>query len=89
MRAEEYIKMGLEHTNKDVEISRRNLMEIEKEINGHAISWCKIWETGRNHKHGERIMSSKVTSSQNLALLYPLYKDHKKEPGKTRPVVTG
>ena len=53
-------------------------MGSEKEINGRAISWCKIWGKGRNHKQEERIMNSKVTNSQNLAVLHPLYKDHKK-----------
>ena len=34
-------------------------------------------------------MASRITDSHNKAVLYPLYKDHKSVPGKTRPVVTG
>ena len=64
-------------------------METERLLNAHSVSWCKIWSSGEDHKHADRIMSSKMSSSQNLATLYPLYKDHKKVTGKTRPVVTG
>ena len=33
--------------------------------------------------------ASKVTNSENRAELYLSYKDHKKVPGKTRPIATG
>ena len=62
---------------------------MEKILNSHAICLCKIWNSGENLGHMGRIIDSKTLSSNNEADMYCLYKDHKKEPGKTRPVVTG
>ena len=47
-----------------------------------------MWGSGDSHGHRDRIIDSKVVSSEQLADLYLLYKDHK-EGRKTRPVVTG
>ena len=41
-----------------------------------------------DHNHRDRIIDSKVVSSEQLADLYLIYKDHKRW-GKSRPVVTG
>ena len=47
-----------------------------------------MWGTGDAHGQRDRIIDSKVVSSEQLADLYLMYKDHK--PGqKSRPVVTG
>ena len=48
-----------------------------------------MWGTGENHGHADRVRASKVTRSENKAELYLSYKDHKAEPGKTRPIATG
>ena len=48
-----------------------------------------MWKTGEDHGHEDRIRHSKVTNSENRAELYLSYKDHKKVPGKTRPIATG
>ena len=85
----DYLRMGHDHTANDKKIDMVEVIEIEKNINGHSMAWCKTWGTGEDHNHSERVMSSRTTNSNNLAVLYPLYKDHKAEPGKTRPVVTG
>ena len=85
---EDYKKMGAIHTAKDIEISREDVVEIEKKLNGHSISWVKIFNTGLDHGHTDRVMSSKVARSENLADMYVLVKDHK-AGNKTRPVVTG
>ena len=45
-----------------------------------------IWGTGRNHEQEDRIIQSKTSKSENRARLYLAYKDHKKEPEKTRPI---
>ena len=37
----------------------------------------------------DRVRASKVSRSENRAELYLSYKNHKKEPGKTRPIATG
>ena len=60
----------------------------KKCLNGHSISWVKEFNSGEDHGHEDRIKSSKVTHSENVADLYVLVKDHK-EGRKTRPVVTG
>ena len=83
-----YIEMGSVHTKKDRMISRAELIEIEKQLNGHATYWCKMWGTGGAHDHMSRVISSKVTRSENMASMYVMYKDHK-EDGSSRPVVTG
>ena len=49
----------------------------------------RYWGTGAAHGHKDRIMTSKVTHSENRADMVLLYKDHKAEAMKTRPVVTG
>ena len=48
-----------------------------------------MWRTGTDHEHEDRVRQSKVSNSENRAELYLSYKDHKKEPGKTRPIATG
>ena len=85
---EEYIRMGEEHTGRDVKIDRREIVEKEKHLNGHVFFWSKMWGSGDSHNHRDRIIDSKVVSSEQLADLYIMYKDHK-EGRKSRPVVTG
>ena len=85
---EEYERMGHEHIKKDVEIGRKQIIEMEKQLNGHVFFWAKIWGSGEARGHKDRIIDSKVVSSEQLADLYLTYKDHK-EGRKTRPVVTG
>ena len=80
--------MGLVHTGKDEEIDRRGIREKEKQLNGHVFFWSKMWGSGEAHNHRDRIIDSKVVSSEQLADLYLMFKDHK-EGQKTRPVVTG
>ena len=48
-----------------------------------------MWGSGDSHGHRDRIIDSNVVSSKQLASLYLMYKDHKKEKGATRPVVRG
>ena len=74
---QDYLRLGEVHTKKDRKIERGDVIETEKILNGHSNAWCKIWSSGEDHKHLDRIMSSKVSSSENKATLYPLYKDHK------------
>ena len=53
---EEYMKMGHEHTGRDTEIDRKTVIEKEKQLNGHVFFWSKIWGSGEDHKHRERII---------------------------------
>ena len=86
---EEYIKMGQKHTKNDKQVYRREIQEIEKNINGHTFAWSKMWDTGGEHGHLGRVIDSKVSHSENVSIMYVVYKDHKKDPGESRPIVTG
>ena len=85
---DEYRKMGAVHTSKDKLISQRDVVEIEKQLNGHSTFWCKMWRIGDAHGHRGRIIDSKVCRSIKVASMYVMVKDHK-EDGSSRPVVTG
>ena len=85
---EKYKEMGQEHVSKDKIIGRQEVIEMEEKLNGHSRAWANIFGTGKDHKHFERIIASKVTHSENIADLYLMYKDHKMGE-KTRPTATG
>ena len=82
---EEYKRMGSVPTSKDKMIRKEDVIEFEKQLNGH---WCKMWRSGDVHCHRARIIDSKVCRSCKVASMYVMVKDHKKD-GSTRPVVTG
>ena len=65
------------------------LLYNEKVLNSHCTEWGKMFNSGKNLGHLSRIIISKTTTSNNEADMYILYKDHKKEADKTRPLVTG
>ena len=48
-----------------------------------------MWDTGGEHGHLGRVIDSKVSHSENFSIMYVVYKDHKKDPGESRPIVTG
>ena len=85
---ERYEKMGREHTDKDEEVSWERVRELERKINSHTIAWNLIWNTGDDHGHRDRVITSRATRSGNQAGLTLLYKDHK-QGEKTRPVAGG
>ena len=89
MKRSDYLLLGEVHVGKDSVIGREELIKRERILNNHSLSWCKMWNTGENHQHEDRVRQSKVCNSENRAELYLSYKDHKKEPGKTRPIATG
>ena len=89
MRREDYLQLGEVHVSKDRVVDRAELLRREKILNQHSLSWCKMWRTGEDHGHEDRVRQSKITNSENRADLYLSYKDHKSVPGKTRPIATG
>ena len=89
IKREDYLRLGEEHVGEDREIGRSEILQREKILIQHTNSWLKMWKTGEDHGHEDRIRHSKVTNSENRAELYLSYKDHKKVPGKTRPIATG
>ena len=89
MKREDYLVLGEAHVGKDRVIEREEVIRRERTLNNHSLSWSKMWGTGRDHGHEDRVRASKVSNSENRAELYLSYKDHKKVPGKTRPIATG
>ena len=85
---ENYLRMGQEHTGKDKIITRVDIRNIETVLNCHCRAWCKIWRSGKKHGHTGRIMTSKSTTSNNVASMWLALKDHK-NGDKTRGIVTG
>ena len=85
---EEYLKMGSVHTKKDRVIGRKEIIEIEKQINGHATFLCRVLGTGDANGQKPRVIESKVCRAEALADMYVMVKDHK-DDGSSRPVVTG
>ena len=53
---EEYRKMGQVHTQKDKLVSRRELVEIEKQLNGHVTCWNNMYKTGDAHGQRGRVI---------------------------------
>ena len=80
--------MGKVHTEKDLKIDRKEVIEKEKQLNGHVFFWTKMWGSGEHDGQGDRIIDSKVVSSEQLADMYLLFKDHQ-DGRASRPVVTG
>ena len=85
---ENYVEMGKEHTDKDIEIGWEKVRQLEKTIHSHSMAWAQIWSYGDDHNHQDRILRSKMARSGNQANLTLLYKDHKLG-NKTRPVASG
>ena len=85
---DKYTKLGLEKCKQDRKIDRESVRNIERRINDQSRFWTRILNSGLNHDHMDRIMKSKLCSSENPAPKYFMYKDHKVEGGY-RPVVGG
>ena len=62
---EVYMKIGEEHTKKDKEIDRREIIEKEKQLIDHVFFWAKMWGSGEAHKQRDRIIDSKVCHLNN------------------------
>ena len=88
MNRDLYEKLGNEKCRQDREISDCEHRMVEKRINDHVRFWTRMMNTGENHDHMDRIMTSKQSESENAATKYLMYKDHKAEGG-WRPVVSG
>ena len=43
---ESYLEMGTPHTSNDREISRIEVMELQKRVNGHVAMWAKDTQLG-------------------------------------------
>ena len=47
MKREDFRKLG--------KIRHEELLKIEKIMNLHTLSWVKMWRTGQDHEHQDRI----------------------------------
>ena len=88
MKKDEYLKMGLKSNEADKKLNRKEIKDIETEINDHTRMLCKVFNAGEHHDHLSRILGSKIVHSEATAPKYFLLKDHKKEEA-WRPVVSG
>ena len=80
--------MCLRENGRDKKLTRKEVMKMEEAINDHTRMLTKAMNIGENHNHLSRIVASKITTSENTAPKYYLYKDHKKVES-WRPVVSG
>ena len=78
---EEYIRMGQEHAGKDEIIGRKQIEEMEKEINGHSTACEDAYNCRQqwSESQRDRVIDSKNTKSKNLSTVYLVVKDHKKK----------
>ena len=87
-----YKKMGECHVRGDVRVSWNNVLDAQKDINGHLHTLNKVFQTGSNwhQKARDRMRAAKEVANLTIPLLYLLLKDHKPEDKdglpKTRPV---
>ena len=51
---EKYLEMGGVHTAGDKRVSRLEIREIEKQLNGHTSQWIKMTGMGEGHRHESR-----------------------------------
>ena len=85
---DKYMEMGMSHVRGDREVSRQEIRNIERILNGHCACWGKMFSSGENHDHQSRIIKSKCVKSEQVSNLYMMHKDHKVEPEKGRAVAT-
>ena len=88
MKKDRYLQMGLAANGTDRKVNRKEIKEIEKNINNHTRMLCKVMNIGENNNHLSRVLESKLTEAEISAPKYYMYKDHKKKEAY-RPVVSG
>ena len=57
---EKYLEMGHVHTAKDRKISRDEIREKQKIVNGHMSMWIKMQNAGADWNHSDRFRASKI-----------------------------
>ena len=82
------------HTTNDIPITKEEHEELEKEINAHTLTWCKIVQIGKNTNQYDRIKNNLRTRNSEYATLSCLRKDHKtgfdtKQGTLRRPLYAG
>ena len=54
----DYLEMGRKSIENDKEVSRKEIIEKEKILNGHSRMWCKMQNMGENWNHESKIIDS-------------------------------
>ena len=88
-----YVDAMKKHTQNDEKINARDVSEIEKKMNGHAVMFARFLKMGEKWEHEKRIKQAITTYYGPIPMLFGLRKDHKKvapekrkEGPPTRPV---
>ena len=76
---EDYTVKGMVHVGKDREITRKEVKEIERRLNGLAEIWIKCFQAGKDHglTNEGRIRSGYKANAGVVPPLYTMEKDHK------------
>ena len=91
----QYLASGMQHCNKDLEISITDVARLQKYVNSHVEWFNDIFGTGTFWGHEDRIRISTSDLGAQVAPLRLLLKDHKSwskssdKPIPSRPVVNG
>ena len=95
MSRETYVKCGMVHCKKDLEIPFEDLTSTQKDLNGNTSMLVKIFRMGSTWDQVGRVRETVLNHSLEVCPLSLLYKDHKGwdlESGKippTRPLASG
>ena len=74
---EMYLKMGDEHTKKDLCITWERAEKTQHLINAHTSAWLNMSNICKTHSHEDRFRSSCLSNAVSTANMYLLVKDHK------------
>ena len=88
---ETYLRLGAPHRGEDRTVKYDEIREIQRLTNGHTSAWLKILGTGEAWNHLERIKTTTINSSNNVASMKLLVRDQERKWNdgchKCRPVV--
>ena len=86
LSTEEYLRVGREHTEKDIEITVEEVDEIQDDVNNHCSMLIKIFQIGEDWGHQSRHREMRINHSATPSSMYMLIKDHKQGRVRGRPV---
>ena len=95
MSLKTYLKAGMKHTDKDEEITFKDIKDTQADLNGNISMLIKIFKICKTWKHTDRVREAMINNSLAVCPLYLLFKDHKNwswamgTPPPTRPVAAG
>ena len=63
MRRESYEAAGQSHVKEDKEVDWSYLKNAQRELNGHAAMWIKVFRIGKNWNHVARVRETMIGDS--------------------------